>query len=71
MMSGPTVDEIMEKAKQLCRLDGMLWSNLDFLNPVARQIRGTARLADEAARRRYLKRAQTSLDTEAQRRLPS
>jgi hypothetical protein len=71
MMSEPTVDEIMEKAKQLCRLDGMLWSNLDFLNPVARQIRGTARLADEAARRRYLKRAQTSLDTEAQRRLPS
>ena len=71
MMSEPTVDEIMEKAKQLCRLDGMLWSNLDFLNPVARQIRGTARLAGEAARRRYLKRAQTLLDTEAQRRLPS
>jgi hypothetical protein len=44
-MSEPTVDEIMEKAKQLCRLDGMLWSNLDFLNPVARQIRGTARPA--------------------------
>ena len=71
MMSEPTVDEIMEKAKQLCRLDGMLWSNLDFLNPVARQIRGTARLAGEDARRRYLKRAQTSLDTEARRRLPS
>ena len=45
MMPEPTVDEIMEKAKQLCRLDGMLWSNLDFLNPVARQIRGTARPA--------------------------
>jgi hypothetical protein len=26
MMSEPTIDEIMEKAKQLCRLDGMLWS---------------------------------------------
>jgi hypothetical protein len=71
MMSEPTVDEIMEKAKQLCRLDGMLWSNLDFLNPVARQSRGTARLAGEGARRRYLKRAQTLLDTEARSRLPS
>jgi hypothetical protein len=24
----PTVEDIIEKAKQLCRLDGMLWSNL-------------------------------------------
>ena len=65
MMSEPTVDEIMEKAKQLCRLDGMLWSKLDFQNPMAQQIRTTARLAGEAVRRRYLKRAQTLLDTEA------
>jgi hypothetical protein len=35
MMSEPTIDEIMEKAKQLCRLDGMLWSKLDFQNPMA------------------------------------
>ena len=56
MMSEPTVDEIMEKAKQLCRLDGMLWSKLDFQNPMAQQIRTTARLAGEAVRRRYLKR---------------
>jgi hypothetical protein len=55
-MSEPTVDEIMEKAKQLCRLDGMLWSKLDFQNPMAQQIRTTARLAGEAVRRRYLKR---------------
>jgi hypothetical protein len=65
MMSEPTVDEIMEKAKQLCRLDGMLWSQLDFQNPMAQQIRTTARLADEAVRRIYLKRAQALLDTEA------
>jgi hypothetical protein len=45
MMSEPTVDEIMEKAKQLCRLDGMLWSKLDFQNPMAQQIRTTARLS--------------------------
>ena len=69
MMSEPTVDEIMEKAKQLCRLDGMLWSKLDFQNPMAQQIR-TTRLASEAVRRRYLKRAQTLLDTEARRQLP-
>jgi|SRR5580700_5418738 hypothetical protein len=69
MMSEPTVDEIMEKAKQLCRLDGMLWSKLDFQNPMAQQIRAT-RLAGEAVRRRYLKRAQTLLDTEARRQLP-
>jgi hypothetical protein len=70
MMSEPTVDEIMEKAKQLCRLDGMLWSKLDFQNPMAQQIRTTARLAGEAVRRRYLKRAQTLLDTETRRQLP-
>jgi hypothetical protein len=69
MMSEPTVDEIMEKAKQLCRLDGMLWSKLDFQNPMAQQIRTTARLAGEAVRRRYLKRAQTLLDTEVRRQL--
>jgi hypothetical protein len=69
-MSEPTVDEIMEKAKQLCRLDGMLWSKLDFQNPMAQQIRTTARLAGEGVRRRYLKRAQTLLDTEARRQLP-
>ena len=34
-MSEPTVSEIIEKAKQLCRLDGMLWSKLDFQNPMA------------------------------------
>ena len=70
MMSEPTVDEIMEKAKQLCRLDGMLWSKLDFQNPMAQQIRTTARLAGEAVRRRYLKRAQTMLDAEARRQIP-
>jgi hypothetical protein len=70
MMSEPTVDEIMEKAKQLCRLDGMLWSKSDFQNPMAQQIRTSARLAGEAVRRRYLKRAQTLLDTEARRQLP-
>jgi hypothetical protein len=57
MMSEPTIDEIVEKAKQLCRLDGMLWSNLDFQNPMAQQIRTTARLAGEAVCRGYLKRA--------------
>jgi hypothetical protein len=58
----PTVAEILEKAKQLCRLDGMLWSNLDFQNPMAQR---PARMADVAARRRYLKRAQTLLGTQS------
>jgi hypothetical protein len=31
-MSEPNVDEIIEKVKQLCRLDGMLWSELDPQN---------------------------------------
>ena len=57
----------MEKAKQLCRLDGMLWSNLDFQNPTAQQTRTTAQLAGEAAQWKYLERAQTLLDTEARR----
>ena len=62
-VSEPTVAEIIEKAKQLCRLDGMLWSKLDFRNPIARQSK-TARIADVVARRRYLKRAQTLLETQ-------
>jgi hypothetical protein len=60
-MFEPTVDEIIEKAKQLCRLDGMLWSNLDFQNPTAQQTRTTAQLAGEAAQWKYLERAQTLL----------
>jgi len=60
-MFEPTVDEIIEKAKQLCRLDGMLWSNLDFQNPTSQQTRTTARLAGEAAQWEYLERAQTLL----------
>jgi hypothetical protein len=62
-MSGPNVDGIIEKAKQLCRLDGMLWSSLDFQNPMAIQSR-TARMASDADRRRYLKRTQTLLETQ-------
>jgi hypothetical protein len=60
---GPTVEDIIEKAKQLCRLDGMLWSNLDLQNPMTVQSR-TGRMTDVADRRRYLKRAQTLLETQ-------
>ena len=62
-MTIPNIDDIIEKAKQLCRLDGMLWSNLDFQNPMAIQ-RRAARMAGDADRRRYLKRAQTLLETQ-------
>jgi hypothetical protein len=62
-MHGPTVEDIIEKAKQLCRLDGMLWSNLDLQNPMAVQSR-TTRMANVVDRRRYLKRAQTLLETQ-------
>ena len=62
-MYGPTVEDIIEKAKQLCRLDGMLWSNLDLQNPMAVQ-RRKVRMADLADRRMYLKRAQTLLETQ-------
>jgi hypothetical protein len=61
-MYGPTVEDIIEKAKQLCRLDGLLWSKLDFQNPMAEQSR-TARIADVDDRQRYMKRAQTLLET--------
>jgi hypothetical protein len=63
-MSEPTLEEIIEKAKQLCRLDGMLWSKLDFRYPTAQQGR-IAQMADLATRRRYLKRAQALLETQA------
>ena len=63
-MSDPNVDDIIEKAKQLCRLDGMLWSSLDFQNPMAIQSRA-ARMAGDDDRRRYLERAQTLLETQS------
>jgi hypothetical protein len=62
-MYGPTVEDIIEKAKQLCHLDGMLWSNLDLQNPMAIQSR-TAQMANVVDRRRYMKRAQTLLETQ-------
>jgi hypothetical protein len=61
-MSGPNVADIIEKPKQLCRLDGMLWSSLDFQNPMAVQSR-TAWMAGDADGRKYLERAQTLLET--------
>jgi len=64
-MSRSNVDDVIEKAKQLCRLDGMLWSGLDFQNPVAIQGRTKARMARVTERRRYLQRAQTLLETQA------
>jgi hypothetical protein len=62
-MSGPKVDDVIEKAKQLCRLDGMLWSKVDFQNPMGIQSQ-TARMAGDVDRRRYLKRAQALLETQ-------
>jgi hypothetical protein len=41
----------------------MLWSNLDLQNPMAVQSR-TTRMANVVDRRRYLKRAQTLLETQ-------
>ena len=60
-MSEPNVADIIEKAKQLGRLNGMLWSSLDVRNPMALESR-TARMAGDADRRRYMKRAQTLLE---------
>jgi hypothetical protein len=62
-MSGLRVDDVIEKAKQLCRLDGMLWSRIDFRNPMAIQSQ-TARMAGDVDRQRYLKRAQALLETQ-------
>jgi hypothetical protein len=63
-MSRPNVDDVIEKVKQLRRLDGMLWSGLDFQNPVAIQGRTKARMAPVTERRRYLQRAQTPLEAQ-------
>jgi hypothetical protein len=61
---GPTVEDIIEKAKQLCRLDGMLWSKIDFQNPMGIQSQ-TARMAGDVDQQRYLKRAQALLEVGA------
>jgi hypothetical protein len=64
-MSEPTLADIIDKAKQLCRLDSLHWSQLDFQDPMAPRGWPVAGMAD---RETYLKKAH-SLLTPQQRRL--
>jgi len=65
-MSEPTEDEILERAKELCRADDKLWSEDDFRNPLAVQT-SLIPIIDDAERAEYLNRAAEQLRREAAR----
>jgi hypothetical protein len=65
-MSEPTKDEILERAKELCRADDKLWSEDDFRNPLAVQT-SLIPIIDDAERAEYLNRAAEQLRREAAR----
>jgi hypothetical protein len=57
-MAEPTEDQILQKAQQLCREDGKLWSAYDLEQPLADR---TASVVDESSRTEYLNRARQIL----------
>jgi len=65
-MSEPTEDEILERAKELCRADDKLWSEDDFRNPLAVQT-SLIPIIGDAERADYLNRAAEQLRREAAR----
>jgi hypothetical protein len=62
-MSEPREDEILRKAKELCRCDGKTWSLDDFENGVAGVTMPTV-VADDNDRTEYLNRAGALLKEE-------
>jgi hypothetical protein len=55
-MSAPSQDQILEKAKELCRCDGKAWNLDDFQNGVSGVTMLTV-VADDKDRAEYLRRA--------------
>jgi len=56
-------DEILEKAKGLCRRDGKAW-NLDDLHNRVPGVSMVSLIADDSDRTHYLNRARASLESE-------
>jgi hypothetical protein len=65
-MSEPTEDEILQKAKELCRGDGRAWSRDDFQNGVS-GVTVLTRVADAIERLLYLSRAKEMLEQDFRR----
>ena len=59
-MSVPSEDQILEKAKELCRCQGKAWNLDDFANGVSSVTRVTV-VADDSDRTKYLNRAKAFL----------
>ena len=62
-MPKATKDEILRKAKELCRCDGKTWSPDDFEDGVAGVTMLTI-VAEDSDRKAHLKRAKAFLDNE-------
>jgi hypothetical protein len=60
-MSAPSEDQILEKAKELCRCEGKAWNLDDFENGVSGVTMLTI-VADDNNRTRYLIRAKAFLE---------
>jgi hypothetical protein len=59
-MSAPSKDQILEKAKELCRCEGKTWNLDDFKNGVS-GVTMLAVVADDNDRTKYLNRANAFL----------
>jgi hypothetical protein len=59
-MSAPSEDQILEKAKELCRCEGKAWNLDDFKNGVS-GVTMLAVVADDNDRTKYLNRAKAFL----------
>ena len=57
-MFKPTEDEVLRKARELCREDGKIWSVADIGDPL-RDSSGA--VVDESSRAEYLNRARETL----------
>jgi hypothetical protein len=62
-MPEPTEDEILQKAKELCRDDGKSWDRVEF-EKSGSQGRSLAAVADDGNRAEYLNRAKEALRRE-------
>jgi hypothetical protein len=61
-MAEVTEDQVLQKAKELCREDGELWSSVDLEE---RPDAGCEPVADESSRTEYLNRARAILRGQA------
>jgi hypothetical protein len=59
-MVEPTEDQILQKAKELCRNDGKAWDRVDLEKSASQEV-SLAGVADDSGRTEYLNQATAAL----------